>query len=246
MKLNKYLSFIGLLVLLLGSARVYGQVVRYRDTGSPKLWTATQVDTFAQIMNRRGKSAGLEFHPRIDKTITRPDTIIYEYTLLGTHTEAALQARQQSLTNFAGKPLPAFTLADLQGKLVDSKSLLGRPVVLNLWFTTCGPCIAEMPSLNRIQREKAHTGIVFLALTFESKEKVQAFLQKRPFTFRHIAGAKQYCNQFETGYPITIFVGRDGLIKSVLGGIPVNFDSITNKPINADDKEFYAALKQIE
>lgn len=246
MKLNWYWPVLGLFALLLGSTHVHGQIVRYRDMGSPRLWTQVEVDTFTQTMNRRGRTAGLEFHPRIDKTITHSDTIIYEYTLLGTHTAAALQARQQSLHIFTGKPLPAFALTDLQGKLVTSKSLLGKPVVLNLWFTRCGPCIAEMPALNRIQREKAGTEIVFLALTFESKERVQAFLQKQPFTFRHLVDAKQYCQQFETGYPITIFVGRDGLIKRVLEGIEVQFDKATNKPISADDKAFYAALRQIE
>jgi cytochrome c biogenesis protein CcmG/thiol:disulfide interchange protein DsbE len=246
MKPNQLFQLICLLAMLFGNAQAHGQVVRYRNSGSSKLLTATQVDTFKQVMNRRGRPAGIEFKVLVNKTITRPDTIIHEYTLMGTHTQAALLARQQSLDGFIGQPLPAFALPDLQGKLLDSHSLQGKPVVLNLWFTTCGPCIAEMPMLNRIQQEKAQTGVVFLAMTFDSQEKVQAFLRKRPFNFRHLAAAEQYCNQFNTGYPITLFVGRDGLIKKVLGGIPVESDPVTNKPTSADDKEFYAALKQIE
>jgi len=248
MKLIWLFQFVGLPALLLGSTQAHAQVVRYRslDGNDPKLWTATQVDTFVQIMNRRGRLAGMEFKALVRKTITRPDTIIREYNLMGTHTEAALQARQQSLDGFIGQPLPAFTLPDLQGKLLNSKSLLGKPVVLNLWFTTCAPCIAEMPTLNRIQREKAQAGVVFLAMTFDSQDKVQAFLRKQPFTYRQLANAKQYSNQFGTGFPVTFFIGRDGLIKKVLGGIPVEFDPATRKQISANDKEFYAALKQIE
>jgi peroxiredoxin len=222
--------------------------VRYRSTdeNDPKLWTATEVDTFVQVMNRRGRLAGIEFKAILGKTITRSDTVVHEYSLMGTHTEAALRERQQSLNVFVGQPLPAFELPDVQGKLVNSTGLQGKPVVLNLWFTTCSPCIAEMPTLNRIQREKAQSGIVFLAMTFDSQQQVRAFLQKHPYTYRQVVGAKQYCNQFGTGFPVTFFVGKDGLIKKVLGGISVNVDPVTHKPTSADDTEFYAALKQIE
>jgi cytochrome c biogenesis protein CcmG/thiol:disulfide interchange protein DsbE len=239
---------LALLALLLGGVPAHGQVVRYHsvDGSSPKLWTAAEVDTFRQVMNRRGRTAGIAFEVVLRQSITRSDTLIHEYSLLGTPTPAALQARQQSLDRFIGQPLPAFALPDLQGKLVDSHRLLGKPVVVNLWFTTCGPCIAEMPTLNRMQREKASTGIVFLAMTFDNSAKVRAFLQKQPFTYRQLAGAKQYCAQFSTGYPVTFFVGRDGLIKQVLGGIPAENDPAAQKPNSGVDKSFYAALKQIE
>ena len=237
---------LAVLTLLLGGVQAHGQVVRYRNAGSPRLWTAAEVDTFRQVMNRRGQPAGLAFSVQVRKTITRPDTVIHEYTLLGTHTAAALQARQQGLDGFIGQPLPAFALPDLAGKLVDSHRLRGKPVVLNLWFTTCGPCIAEMPALNRIQQEKASAGIVFLALTFDDPAKVRAFLQKQSFTYRQVAGAKQYCTQFATGYPVTFFVGRDGLIKKVLGGLATEATTGSQQPGSIDDHAFYAALKQIE
>ncbi|WP_143436782.1 TlpA family protein disulfide reductase [Hymenobacter crusticola] len=232
--------------LLLLSAPARSQVVRYRNNDSPKLWTAIEVDTFVQQMNRRGRSAGYEFRARINKTITRADTVIHEYNLHGTPTRAAELAHQQQLQAWVGKPLPAFSLPDLQGQRVSTQSLRGKPVVVNLWFTTCGPCIAEMPELNRIHREYATTDVVFLALTFDKKEKVQAFLKKRPYAFRHIAGATTYCDQFTSGYPTTLFVDRTGIIRRVLGAIPIRYDAVTNKPTGADDQAFYAALKQIQ
>lgn len=242
---NRLLPLLSFAFLLLCTS-VQAQVVRYKDPGSPKLWTAAEVDTFVQVMNRRGKSAGFEFQARISKTSTRHDTIIHEYTVSGTPTRAAIAEHQQQLQALVGKPLPSFALTDLQGQQVSTKSLLGKPVVVNLWFTACAPCIAEMPILNRIQREKAATDVVFLALTFDKKEKVQAFLKKRPFTFRHIAGAEEYCKQFTTGYPTSLFVDRKGIVRSALGSLQVQYDPVTKKPTGANDKEFYAALKQIE
>lgn len=244
MKLTQLLSLGLLLTLALLSTPVQGQVVRYKGA-SPKLWTATQVDSMITAINKKVKSLGTTVSKQIKNTITRPDTIIYEFTLKGAN--AGVRKNQQKYAAFIGKPLPAFALPDLVGKQVDSKKLLGKPVVLNLWFTSCTPCVAEMPALNRVQAEKAGTGIVFLALTYESREKVQAFLKKRPFSFRHVAGAKQYCDQFTTSYPISIFVDKNGIVKNILEGMPMVYDSVMKTPSGVvDDKEFYAALKQIE
>jgi thiol-disulfide isomerase/thioredoxin len=245
MKLLRLFPCLSFAALLL-NVPAQGQVVRYRDQDSPRLWTRREVDSLAQLMNIRGKSAGFEFHARIKQTITRPDTIIHEYILSGTPTREAVAAHEQQLHALVGQPLPAFTLADLQGNQVSSQSLVGRPVVVNLWFTSCGPCLEEMPYLNQIRSQKARTDVVFLAVTFDSKEKVQAFLKKRPFTFRHLVGAKQYCDQFTSGYPTTMFVDRSGIIQSVLGTLPVKYDPTTHQALGADTKEFYAALQLIE
>jgi thiol-disulfide isomerase/thioredoxin len=246
MQLKRLLQFSSIIGLLAASPHAQGQIVRYRTSPSPKLQTQVEVDSAVKRMDRRGKSAGYEFHARILKTTTRTDTIIHDYILTGTHSREALLAHEQSLSKLVGQLLPAFTLPDLQGKPVSSRSLLGKPVVLNLWFTSCGPCLAETPVLNRIRSEKAGTDIVFLAVTFESKEKVQAFLRAKPFTFRHLVGAKAYCDQVSSGYPTSIFVDRSGIIRSVLGAIPVEYDPATAKLLHADDKAFYAALTQIE
>lgn len=245
MKLHRLFPFLRFAALLL-TLPAHGQVVRYRDQDSPRLWTRREVDSLAQLMNIRGKSAGFEFHARIKNTITRPDTIIHDYILSGTPTREAMSAHEQQLQALVGKPLPAFALPDLQGNPVSSQNLVGKPVVLNLWFTSCGPCLEEMPYLNQIRSKKAGTDVVFLAVTFDSKEKVQAFLQKRPFTFRHVVGAKQYCDQFATGFPTTMFVDRSGIIQSVLGTLPVKYDPATHQAVGADFTEFYAALQLIE
>jgi cytochrome c biogenesis protein CcmG/thiol:disulfide interchange protein DsbE len=52
----------------------------------------------------------------------------------------------------AGSPssLPSITLNCLRdGPAVDTAALGGRPVLVNLWASWCGPCKQEMPSLQR-------------------------------------------------------------------------------------------------
>ena len=50
------------------------------------------------------------------------------------------------------KALPDFQLADLSDKTSTTKSLNGKVVLINLWATWCGPCNAELPQLQKLQK----------------------------------------------------------------------------------------------
>lgn len=54
----------------------------------------------------------------------------------------------------SGEPLPGFVFSDPSGKSLSIASLKGRPTLINLWATWCGPCVAEMPMLDRLAEER--------------------------------------------------------------------------------------------
>ncbi|HEY5056297.1 MAG TPA: TlpA disulfide reductase family protein [Acidobacteriaceae bacterium] len=58
-----------------------------------------------------------------------------------------------------GEAAPEFQAAD-GVQSVDLASLRGRVVVLNFWATWCAPCIEELPSLERLQRELPQVTVV--------------------------------------------------------------------------------------
>ena len=49
------------------------------------------------------------------------------------------------------KPVPAIGFIDEDGNVNDIDNWRGRLVLLNLWATWCGPCLREMPALDRLQ-----------------------------------------------------------------------------------------------
>jgi thiol-disulfide isomerase/thioredoxin len=40
---------------------------------------------------------------------------------------------------------------------VELTSLKGKPLLINLWATWCAPCVAELPTLDKLAGDKAAT-----------------------------------------------------------------------------------------
>src|SRR5205814_7710330 len=48
-------------------------------------------------------------------------------------------------------PAPDDGFKDANGRYLTLADFRGKLLLLNLWATWCGPCVAEMPSLDRLQ-----------------------------------------------------------------------------------------------
>jgi thiol-disulfide isomerase/thioredoxin len=69
-------------------------------------------------------------------------------------------------------------LSTADGRMVQLADFSGKPVFINFWATWCPPCRAEMPSIIALM-EKAGNDAAFVFVTYESPEKVNAFLSKQ-------------------------------------------------------------------
>jgi thiol-disulfide isomerase/thioredoxin len=111
---------------------------------------------------------------------------------------------------------PDFTGTDLQGNKVQLSSLKGKIVLLNFWGTGCGPCIVEMPELNKlVQKYKGSGEIIFLALTGDETAVLNQFFKnkKREFNYTVVNNTGMATENFQVqSLPIHIVIGRDGEI----------------------------------
>ena len=77
-----------------------------------------------------------------------------------------------------GKPIE-LTGTDLEGNDIDLADLRGKPVVVNVWASWCGPCIVEQPDLNEVAAELGDD-VTFLGLNIRdaSQGDAAAFTRK--------------------------------------------------------------------
>jgi len=115
--------------------------------------------------------------------------------------------------------LPEFDFLDLNGNQISSEDLHEKVVLLNFWFTRCAPCIAEMPYLNQIKEDYSNKDILFISMAPEEKDKIEQFLKKHPFNFRHIPDADDLLKQFGTGFPKNILIDKKGIIRIMGTGL---------------------------
>ena len=128
---------------------------------------------------------------------------------------------QKSINNnVIGTKAPDFNLVDLEGKKLSSDELEGKVVVLNFWFTTCKPCVKEMPDLNKVYQEfKDDTNVVFAAITFDKQPDTKKFLAENEFLFPVYVDAMDVCKSFKISqFPTTIVLDKKGFYYNYILG----------------------------
>jgi thiol-disulfide isomerase/thioredoxin/outer membrane lipoprotein-sorting protein len=66
--------------------------------------------------------------------------------------------------NYVGAVVPDLTLFAADGRSLNLRTLRGKPVLIDLWATWCGPCLLEMPVIDRIYRFGKPAGLVVVGL----------------------------------------------------------------------------------
>lgn len=130
------------------------------------------------------------------------------------------------------KQAPDFNVTTIEGKNIMLSELKGKVVLLNFWFTTCKPCIKEIPELNNLIKEITSRDMIFLSFCNDSKEKMEILLDrlKLPFNFEKIANAQSEAQKYMvTSYPCNIVVDKNGIVKYIHDGYSNNSVKILRK-----------------
>jgi thiol-disulfide isomerase/thioredoxin len=101
--------------------------------------------------------------------------------------ETAMGKRLSSLgfqTPTADLPAVDFSLKDLSGQDQNLGSYAGKVIFLNFWATWCGPCRAEIPSMEELYLELGNEGFVIIAVNSqEAGEQVAGFVENIGMSF---------------------------------------------------------------
>ena len=98
-----------------------------------------------------------------------------------------------------GEALPRIELPDLQGARIPlPEAYLGKPLLINLWATWCGPCLREMPALDAL----AATHVVrVVGVAWDEEIDVRDFVQRRPPGYPVLLAAPTKTNATLFGNP---------------------------------------------
>ena len=126
---------------------------------------------------------------------------------------------------------------DKNDKKINIKEFNGNLILLNFWATWCEPCKEEMPSLDRLQKNKNLSNLKIFAINIskESKKKVDNFFKDLnienfdPYFDAPTTLAKTFSLR---GVPTSILIDKDGKEFSRIMG-----------SIDFDDKIFINWLK---
>lgn len=224
------------------SVNSFSQTEYYSTNKKNRLTKAELEKVLLEQQKKLGdKLKGMTLVANKTKTETKQDSIIH-YVTFGVK---GAKSFNNDFSNFLNKPFPAFKLTDLNGKEVTLSDLKGKPTIINFWFTSCAPCISEMPILNKIQK-KYNSDFNFISITYEKQKDVEKFLNKRDFNFKHLANAKDFINDMGINtYPLNFFLDKNGIVKEVKYGIPKMKDKEGNIKMG-DGSKFIESLENLK
>ena len=120
----------------------------------------------------------------------------------------------------AGTSLPKASLLTLDERTIDSSELVGKPLILNFWYSTCEPCRREMPVLAASAATHSST-VRFVGINMnDSIETATAFAAKYNVSYDIMFDPSgSFISTLGIGTaPMTLFVDAQGVIVDQVAG----------------------------
>jgi thiol-disulfide isomerase/thioredoxin len=114
-----------------------------------------------------------------------------------------------------GNALREASLLGLNGKSRKLSEFRGRPLIINLWASWCGPCRAEMASLERLAWIDAPRQVAIIGIsTDDDPRAAQAWLKASNATLSHFIDHRLELENMlgADRIPLTVFVDADGRV----------------------------------
>ena len=103
-------------------------------------------------------------------------------------------------------------LMDEEGNEFNFESAEGKVVFINRWATWCMPCVAELPSMNKLYKDYSDK-VVFLFVSTEKISRSKRFMKRKEYSlpvFRPLTESPE--DIFSNTLPTTYVIGKNGMI----------------------------------
>lgn len=151
----------------------------------------------------------------IQETVTRAEAPVQNQN------EPELTPIQQQMIDVGIQPaLSPNQMINFETQLLDGTEISlddykGKVILLNLWATWCGPCRAEMPSMERFYNHYKDKPVFLAALNVrEPKETVESYIKEGGYTFPVLMDELGvHSGIYSSGsIPTTYIINKEGLI----------------------------------
>ena len=148
------------------------------------------------------------------------------------------------VTPLKGKPAPAFTLQDLDGRKVSLASYRGKALLINFWATWCAPCKIETPWIVELRNKYAPQGFEVLGISTEGedlkpddavgwardKAAIGKFVQQEKVTYPMLLDGDSISTPYGglDDLPTSFFVDRKGVVVAAQLGLTSEADIESN------------------
>lgn len=123
----------------------------------------------------------------------------------------------------AATKMPSFALENVRdGKIIDSNSLKGRVLLLTFFATWCPPCLEEVPTLVKLQKEMESAGFSVIGMSVDQQEPsiIAKFVEKKSINYPVLLAESKTTMDFGGiyGIPVAFLVNKAGnVVKKYTG-----------------------------
>ena len=121
----------------------------------------------------------------------------------------------------AGSRLVAVDLDTLNGEPINTSALLGTPLVINFWTSSCRPCKKELPDFAAIHQEFGDQVRIVGVNSLGPSDSEESFARDRGVDYELLYDTNgEFASQVGLAtQPVTLFVSADGIVLKQTGEI---------------------------
>ncbi len=216
------------------------------DTGKAKVWAAGKLDDALGTGDTVSFSTDMTMRSFYSKSLDRNFELIYfvKEFVKNDKTSARAGSTAQAVRPQPNSPHASRSAANpaeiAEGSLLRAVSLdglntgdrplsdyRGRPLIINVWASWCGPCRAEMGSLERLAQRYNGDAFNIIGISIDDyRDRATAFVDKAELSFDNYIDHKLFMENMlgATTIPLTVLVDADGRVLMKVRG-PREWDS---------------------